>query len=128
MSLQIVELDGLVVRVDEVIYSPERDAPEDRPHPFVYHITIANGSPVAVTIRARKWVLTGTSGSKQVIEGEGVVGESPRIEPGEGFQYSSYHVVAEDTQVQGSYLGILDDNTPVITRIPKFTLRIPADR
>jgi len=54
-----VEIPGLRVEVEEVIYQPNLDAPENRPHPFVYFISIINGSMETVTIRGRKWVLRG---------------------------------------------------------------------
>ena len=63
----IPELEGLRVTVDQVIYTPHLDAPKERPFPFVYHITIHNQSDVAVTIRGRKWVVTGKDGSCTVV-------------------------------------------------------------
>jgi hypothetical protein len=60
MSKDIKEFEGLRVKIDDVIYMPSLDAPADRPHPFVYFISIFNDSPVPVmtwlarlTIRVR---------------------------------------------------------------------------
>ena len=47
------ELDGLSVVIDDVIYMPNLEAPEDRPHPFVYFINIRNDS-IGVVIRAKR--------------------------------------------------------------------------
>ena len=126
LSAQANELAGLRVSVDEVDYVPTLDAPPDRPHPFVYFITIHNDSHTPVTIVGRKWIVREANGQCIVVEGEGVVGQRPRIEPGGNFSYNSYHVVAADSEVEGSYLGFDDAQRPLIVRIPKFTLNIPA--
>ena len=45
------ELAGLSASVDRVVHMPQLEAPPDRPHPFVYFITIRNDSPATVTIK-----------------------------------------------------------------------------
>jgi ApaG protein len=88
------QLEGLSVRVDDVIYMPTLDAPDDKPHPFVYFITILNKSTERVRILGRKWVIREEGGEVTVVEGDGVVGQTPVLEPGEDFSYNSYHVTA----------------------------------
>ncbi len=122
----IAELDGLKVTVDKIVYSPHLDAPLDRPFPFVYHISIHNDSDVTVTIRGRKWVVTEEDGTCVVVEGDGVVGKFPRLEPGERFCYSSYHVIASDSVVEGAYLAAIEDGGPALVRIPRFELKRPV--
>ena len=126
LSAQANELAGLRVSIDEVDYVPTLDAPPDRPHPFVYYITIHNDSETAITIVGRKWIVREANGKCLVVEGDGVVGQRPRIEPGGNFSYSSYHVIAADAEVEGSYLGFDDAQRPLVVRIPKFSLNIPA--
>jgi ApaG protein len=109
-----------------VDYVPSLDAPPDRPHPFVYFITIHNDSETPVTIVGRKWIVREANGTCLVVEGDGVVGQRPRIEPGGEFSYNSYHVIAADAEVEGSYLGFDDTQRPVVVRIPKFSLNIPT--
>jgi len=119
------EIDELKVIIDRVVYMPHLDAPSNRPHPFVYFITIRNDSEHAVTIKGRKWVVTESDGQRVVVEGDGVVGKFPRIEPGREFSYNSYHVIASDSVAEGAYLGVSDDGVPVIARIPKFEMHVP---
>ena len=57
MAKTIREFEGLRVNVDDVIHMPSLDAPPEKPHPFVYFISIHNDTPVTVTIRGRKWVV-----------------------------------------------------------------------
>lgn len=125
MERQLRELSSLRVSIDKVVYAPHLDAPEERPHPFIYFITIANGSNETITIKGRKWVVTDERGETIVVEGEGVVGEFPRLEPGEHFSYNSYHVIGSDSVAEGAFIGISDDGQPVLTRIPRFEMRMP---
>ena len=119
------EIEGLSVRVDDVIYMPSLDAPEDKPHPFVYFITILNNSSERVRILGRKWVVRENSGETTVVEGDGVVGQSPVLEPGEDFAYNSYHIAAQDAEVQGSFFGVTNTGEHVRVNIPPFELVLP---
>jgi ApaG protein len=118
------EFPGLRVRVDDVVYMPGLDAPADKPHPFVYFISIHNDSPVPVTIRGRKWVVREDDGEVTVVEGEGVVGQTPEIAPGGHFSYNSYHVVACGADVSGAFFGEAA-GAWIFARIPPFRLNVP---
>jgi ApaG protein len=122
-SKPIREFKGLRVRVDEVVYMPGLDAPPDKPHPFVYFISIHNDSPVPVTILGRKWVVREDDGEVTVVEGEGVVGQTPVIEPGGHFSYNSYHVVAHGADVSGAFFGLAAGER-IHARIPQFRIEI----
>tara|TARA_B100000965_G_scaffold392925_1_gene403060 strand:- start:1204 stop:1584 length:381 start_codon:yes stop_codon:yes gene_type:complete len=123
--LEIEELVSLEVTVDDVIYMPTLETPTDKPHPFVYFITIKNNSKKKVKIVGRKWILTGLNNDKTIVEGEGVVGQFPEISSGSEFNYNSYHVIANDSEVEGAFFGETDDGDIVYTKIPKFELSIP---
>lgn len=118
------ELAGLRVKVDDVVYMPSLEAPEEKPHPFVYFISIHNESDVTVAIRGRKWVVREKGGEVTVVEGDGVVGQVPTIEPGGHFSYNSYHVVAGNARVEGAFFGEAPDGW-VFARIPDFKLEVP---
>ena len=125
MTPLLRQLDGLTVRVDDVIYMPSLDAPDERPHPFVYFISIKNVSGEKVTIRGRKWVVREDDGEVTVVEGDGVVGQSPVLGPGENFSYNSYHVTRGDGTAEGAFFGETEDGEWVFTRIPEFQLKVP---
>jgi ApaG protein len=126
-SPQFIEPAGLHVTVDRVVYHPLNDAPKDRPHCFVYFITIHNDSTLAVTIKGRKWVVTNSLGEITAVEADGVVGEFPLIPPGEEFSYNSFHLLDTLRAVaEGSYLGVDTLGRKVVARIPKFEMRVPA--
>jgi ApaG protein len=126
MAGQIREFDGLRVRVDDVIYMPNLDAPPEKPHPFVYFISIHNDSPVPVTIRGRKGVVTEDKGETTVVEGGGIVGQTPVIEPGGHFSYNSYHVVGRSARVSGAFFGETAAGDWFFARIPGFRLEVPG--
>ena len=126
MPKPITEFDLLRVKVDDVIYMPSLDAPSDRPHPFVYFISIFNDSEIPVTIRGRKWVVTEDSGETTVVEGDGIVGQQPVIGAGEHFSYNSYHVVGKKATVSGAFFGETSGGELVYTRIPDFQLEVPG--
>lgn len=118
-------LQGFEAVVDRVVYAPDLPSPPDQPHPFVYFITIRNGSDRTVTVKGRKWVVRGEDGHVTAVEGDGVVGCFPRLQPGEQFSYNSYHTVAGRAVAEGSYLGLTDDGVAVMALIPAFSLRPP---
>lgn len=122
-----IELPGLSVTIDRIVYSPQLQAPPDKPHPFIYFITIHNRSDHTVTIKGRKWVVTDITGDKLVVEGDGVVGQMPEILPGDSFSYNSYHTISCDSIAEGSYIGLNENGQSVIVRIPKFKLEIPPE-
>jgi ApaG protein len=125
MAAPIEEFTDLRVSVDEVRYMPGLDTPPDKPHPFVYFITIHNRSEVALTILARKWVVREDGGETTVVEGAGVVGQTPQLQPGEHFSYNSYHVVARAAVVAGAFFGETAHGTRIFARIPEFRLNPP---
>jgi ApaG protein len=120
------ELDGLSVVIDDVIYMPNLEAPEDRPHPFVYFINIRNDSSERVSIRGRKWVVREDDSEELiVVEGDGVVGQTPDIEPGGTFSYNSYHVARGSGTAEGAFFGRTEDGRRVFVRIPAFKMELP---
>lgn len=118
------ELAGLWVSVDRVEYVKGANTPPHRPYQFVYYITIHNDSLKVITIMGRKWIVTNALGHKLIVEGDGVVGQFPRLTPGDQFHYNSYHLLDSDSVAEGAYLGKDESGAGVITRIPAFKMEI----
>lgn len=126
MTPPSLELPGLRVELDKLVYRHGGDElPPDRPHAFIYYLTIHNDSDRTVVLLARKWVVEHADGTRLVIEGDKIVGETPRLEPGEHFSYNSYHITATDARVHGSFHGVDEDGARIFVRIPMFELEIP---
>ena len=125
MAGPIREFEQLHVTVDDVLYMPSLEATPEKPHPFVYFISIHNDSSESVTIRGRKWVIHEAGGEVTVVEGAGVVGQTPTLNPGEHFSYNSYHVVARSATVSGAFFGETAAGERIFTRIPEFRIETP---
>lgn len=120
-------LPGLTATLDKLTYHHGgASLPPDKPHAFVYHITIQNGSDRVVTLIGRKWMVLNADGTRLVIEGDKIVGECPRLPPGEQFSYNSYHVVGMDAVAHGSFHGTDEDGNKVHVILPPFDLIVPG--
>jgi ApaG protein len=119
-------LEGFGATVDRVVHAPDLPASLEQPHPFVYFITIRNESDRTVTVKGRKWVVRAEDGHVTAVEGDGVVGCFPRLEPGEQFSYNSYHTTAGRAVAEGSYLAVTEDGEAVMALIPAFDLIPPG--
>ncbi|MCB1078255.1 MAG: ApaG domain [Verrucomicrobiae bacterium] len=122
---RIPKLEGLKVRVDELLYMPALETPPERPHPFAYFISIENQSDREVTLVGRKWIVRQESGGTLVVEGSGVVGKTPRLAIGDTFSYNSYHAVGAHAEVSGGYLFQDDHGNVFAARVPDYHLEIP---
>jgi ApaG protein len=120
------EISGLTARLDKLCYHyGGASLPGDKPHAFVYFITIQNKSDRTVTLLGRKWVIERADGSRLVIEGDKIVGETPRLAPGEQFSYNSRHVESGDSRAFGSYHGVDDLGRKVHVLLPPFDMVVP---
>ena len=120
------ELPGLTARLDKLCYHHGgASLPADKPHAFVYFVTILNAADCAVTLLGRKWVVQYVDGTHLVIEGEKIVGEAPRLAPGEQFSYNSYHVTGMDACAYGSFHGVDELGNRVHVVLPPFEMQIP---
>lgn len=121
-----VLLPGLTARLDKLLYHHGGSSlPADKPHAFVYFITIHNGSDHAITLLGRKWVLVNDEGRRTVIEGDKIVGETPRLAPGESFSYNSYHMSGENALAQGSFHGVDERGEKIHVILPPFEMNVP---
>ena len=70
-------------------------------------------------------VIREDGGELTVVEGDGVVGQSPVLEPGEDFSYNSYHVTESNAEVSGAFFGTTAAGDKVRVRMPDFRLELP---
>jgi len=118
--------NGVRVSV-ETFYQPDISKPADNEFLFAYRITIDNTGKNTVRLLRRKWIITDGFGQEKIIEGEGVVGEKPIIEPGETHQYvSGCHLKTEIGKMSGTYSFERHlDNLEMEIAIPEFKLVAP---
>ncbi|HKB92356.1 MAG TPA: ApaG domain [Opitutaceae bacterium] len=124
-----IELPGLTARLNRLVYQYGGAAlPADQPHAFVYFITISNQSDRTVTLLGRKWIVVHADGSSLVIEGDKIVGETPKLNPGEEFSYNSYHVTGQNARAHGSFHGVDEFGNRVHVVLPPFDCEIPQSQ
>ena len=104
----------------------EQSDPDSERYVFAYTIRIRNLGRLPAQLLDRHWVITDGNGKVEEVRGEGVVGEQPRLEPGEAFTYTSGAVLETAVgSMQGSYHMSGDDGTEFEAPIPAFTLAVP---
>ena len=107
-------------------YLDEESSPEDSRYVFAYTIRIHNRGTQPARLLNRHWIVTDAEGHVEEVHGEGVVGEQPRLQPGDDYEYSSGVVLPTSLgTMQGSYDMLADDGTRLKARIPAFTLSTP---
>jgi ApaG protein len=118
--------DGVTVRVS-VSYLPEQSEPERGRWFWAYHIRLENEGEETVQLLTRHWVITDGRGARHTVEGEGVVGEQPVIEPGASFDYVSGCPLATPSgAMHGNYRMVREDGAIFDVAIPRFSLFAPA--
>lgn len=99
---------------------------DNQEHMFSYTMTLKNTGTVAAKVLSRHWIITNALNKVSQIQGEGVVGKQPLIQPGESYEYTSGAVL--DTPVgtmQGSYHLLAQDGQYFEAKIAPFTLAAP---
>lgn len=118
--------EGITVRV-AVNFLPEQSRIEAGKWFWVYHIRIENGSDQAVQLLTRHWRITDANGDLAVVEGEGVVGETPVIAPGGSHDYvSGCPLNTPQGAMEGHYTFVRTDGEKFRAAIPWFALAAPA--
>jgi len=108
-------------------YVQAQSSPADKRYVFAYTITISNQGSRAAKLLARHWVITDAEGRRQEVRGEGVVGEQPHLQPGQGFRYTSGAVLETPVgTMQGSYQMVTDDGQHFDAPIAPFRLAVPG--
>ncbi|NZA26715.1 Co2+/Mg2+ efflux protein ApaG [Luteimonas sp. SJ-92] len=104
----------------------EESEPESDRYVFAYTIRIRNLGRRPAQLLRRHWIITDGNGKVDEVRGDGVVGQQPRLEPGEQFEYTSGAVLETAVgSMQGSYDMVGDDGTRFDAPIPPFTLSMP---
>jgi ApaG protein len=104
-------------------FDPTRSQPSESRWFFLYTVTITNEGDQTVQLRSRHWVITDGEGRIEEVQGEGVVGEQPVLEPGGTFEYTSGCPLKTDHgTMHGTYQMITKDGERFDAKITTFTL------
>ena len=122
----MIDSPRVCVQVQSV-YIETHSQPEEERYVFAYTVTIRNLGRTAVQLLGRYWVITNGHGRETEVQGEGVVGVQPHIEPGGEYQYTSGAVLETPLgTMQGHYDMIDVDGVPFAIDIPVFRLFVPT--
>ena len=111
----------------ETAYLDEQSDPKEHRYVFAYTITIRNEGKVPAKLLSRRWLITDANGKVQEVRGEGVVGEQPHLQPGDGFRYSSGAVIETPVgAMEGTYYMQADNGQEFDAPIPAFRLAMPG--
>lgn len=117
---------GITVSV-ETFYQPEYSNVANNEYMFAYRITIENNNTYSVKLLRRHWYIYDATGSLREVEGEGVIGVQPQINPGEKYQYiSGCNLRTEIGKMYGTYLMTnVNTNKNFDVSIPAFEMTVP---
>ena len=108
-------------------YLKEQSAPDENRYVFSYTINIKNLGNNSAKLISRQWIITDSNGNIQEVNGDGVVGQQPNINPGEEFTYTSGTIIKTPVgTMEGRYFMEDKDNKRFEALIAPFTLAVPG--
>jgi ApaG protein len=108
-------------------YVEDQSNPVEGRFVFSYTITIRNEGSQPARLVTRHWLITDANGKVQEVAGEGVVGEQPHLQPGQGFRYSSGAILETPVgSMQGRYRMVADNGEQFDAPIAPFRLAMPG--
>jgi ApaG protein len=125
--MDVAITNGIKVSV-KTEYQEFYSDPLQNHYAFSYKIRIENASDSTFKLISRHWRIFDSTGSKYEVEGEGVVGKQPVIEPGRSHEYiSGCNFNSSMGQMDGYYImeRVIDGKYFQID-IPKFFMTLPS--
>ena len=118
--------EGVEISV-ETFYQPDYSNPVNNEFMFAYRITIENHNNYTVQLLKRHWNIFDSNGEEREVDGEGVVGLQPILQPGEQFQYvSGCNLRSEMGKMNGVYLMENQHSKDQFeVKIPPFEMIVP---
>lgn len=108
-------------------FQQEYSNPKENKYLFGYQIRIVNNNDFPVQLLSRKWLIQESSGKQTIVNGEGVVGKTPVLQPGDEFQYVSCCPLESTIgTMEGHYKFVnLSTKKQFLSPIPQFSLIYP---
>lgn len=107
-------------------YSPENSQPLQDTWVFQYTVRITNQGAETVQLVSRHWIITDAFEHTEEVQGPGVVGEQPKLEPGQSFKYSSWCPLKTPMgKMQGTYQMVSASGNHFDIDIAPFALKAP---
>lgn len=107
-------------------FIPERSNPNESYFFFAYEVTITNDGDEPAQLLTRHWIITDANGHVEEVVGDGVIGETPYLNPGDAFTYTSFCPLGTETgTMHGTYGMVRPSGAHFDATIPPFTLIEP---
>ena len=108
-------------------YLADRSKPDENEFFWAYRIRIENGGDAPVQVLKRTWHITDAQARTQSVQGDGVVGETPVIEPGKAFEYTSGTPLSTSSGFMGGlyHAIVVPTGESFEVTIPTFSLDSP---
>lgn len=107
------------------VYMKDESHPTKEQYFFMYAIKITNHRQERIQLTYRHWIINNGKGQSKEVNGEGVVGELPFIEPGESYQYRSFCPMDTPTgNMRGYFYFETEEGLQIVAKIPLFFLRV----
>jgi ApaG protein len=107
-------------------YLAEQSEPDEGRYFWSYTIEIANDGDRSVQLTHRHWRITDGEGRREEVQGPGVVGEQPKLNPGDAFSYTSGCPLRTPSGIMvGTYRMVDEEGEAFDVDIPAFSLDSP---
>jgi ApaG protein len=107
-------------------YLEERSNPAAGAWFFAYQVTLVNEGDEPAQLLTRHWLITDADGNVEEVVGDGVVGETPFLAPGDKYSYASFcHLPTDTGTMHGTYGMVRPDGRRFDAVIPRFFLTEP---
>ncbi|MGE0639030.1 MAG: Co2+/Mg2+ efflux protein ApaG [Thermoanaerobaculia bacterium] len=118
---------GIRIEVESK-YEPERSSPAESYYFFSYRVRISNLGAERAQLLSRLWIITDSDGEVQRVEGPGVVGETPILEAGQAFEYTSFCPLKTAVGAMEGYyvMELATSGERFEALIAPFTLAVPG--
>lgn len=118
--------EGVEVSV-EIFYQHDYSNPLNQEFMFAYRVTIENHNTFSIQLLRRHWFIFDSNGERKEVEGEGVIGIQPILQPSENYQYvSGCNLKTEMGKMHGTYLMENQNNKErFYVNIPSFDMIVP---
>ncbi len=119
---------GIIVTV-KPIYLEDQSSPDEGHYVWAYRVRIENSGSETIQLMRRHWKITDALGRVQEVQGAGVVGEQPVLQPGQHYEYTSGTPLTTPSGIMvGTYEMEIEGGKRFDVSIPAFSLDSPHER
>jgi ApaG protein len=127
-SQYVLETNSVKVSVN-VLFLEDDSLPHQNHYIWAYQIQLENHGREKVQLLRRYWKIVDGLGRIQEVEGEGVVGEQPTLDPGDAYDYTSGIPLTTPSGIMGGYYEMKNEKGEIFqVAIPSFSLDSPYEQ